>query len=113
AKAGDRLILTKPIGVGIQTTAIERDLLSEEELERVMTVMATLNKTAAEEMQKYDVHACTDITGFGLLGHASEMAKGSGAGLVIKQGQVPILDGTRKLAEQEIVPGGSKANHSW
>lgn len=113
AQAGDRLILTKPIGVGIQTTAIKRDLLTEEQLNKVMNVMATLNKTAAETMQKYDVHACTDVTGFGLLGHASEMAKGSDVGLIVEQSSVPVLQGTRELADQGIVPGGSKANHKW
>ncbi len=113
AKPGDRLIITKPIGVGIQTTAIKRDLLKESELDRVMTVMATLNKEAAEAMQGYHVNACTDITGFGLLGHASEVAKGSDVGLVIHQDQVPVLERTRALAEEGIVPGGSKDNHKW
>ncbi len=113
AQAKDKLILTKPIGVGIQTTAIKRDLLTEEELQRLMQVMATLNKEAAEAMEAYDVHACTDVTGFGLLGHAAEMAKGSGVGLVIHQERVPVLPRTRALAEEGIVPGGSKANHRW
>lgn len=113
AKPGDRLILTKPIGVGIQTTAIKKDLLTPEQLERVMQVMATLNKMPAEIMQNYATHACTDVTGFGLLGHASEMAKGSELGLVIHLEKVPVLDGTRSFAEQGIVPGGSKSNHKW
>jgi selenide,water dikinase len=113
ARAGDRVILTKPIGVGIQTTAIKTDLLSEEELDRLMNVMATLNKVAGEAMENYDVHACTDITGFGLLGHASEVAKGSKMGMVIENGKVPILPRTRELAEEGIVPGGTKANHRW
>ncbi|GGK11896.1 selenide, water dikinase [Caldalkalibacillus thermarum] len=113
AKPGDRLLLTKPIGVGIQTTAIKRDLLSAEELQQVMQVMAALNKTAAEVMADFEVHACTDITGFGLLGHAAEMAKGSQVGLVIQHSKVPVLPGTRRLAEKGIVPGGTKANHRW
>lgn len=113
AKPGDRLILTKPIGVGIQTTAIKRDLMQEEEIERVTEVMATLNKVAAEVMQEFDVHACTDITGFGLLGHASEMAKGSEVGFIIHKEKVPVLPRTRKLAEQGSIPGGTKANHKW
>lgn len=113
AQAGDRLILTKPIGVGIQTTAIKQDLLSATELTRVMDVMATLNKEAAETMQDYAVHACTDVTGFGLLGHASEIAKGSHVELVIQQSKVPVLEGTHRLAEQGIVPGGSIDNHKW
>lgn len=113
AEAGDRLILTKPIGVGIQTTAIKSDKLTEAQLQRVMKVMAELNKTAAEVMQNFNVHACTDVTGFGLLGHASEIAGGSKLGLVIYSKQVPILEGTRELAEQGVIPGGSLDNHRW
>jgi selenide,water dikinase len=110
AKPGDKLILTKPIGVGITTTSIKRGLVSEEEIERVTRVMAALNKTAAEIMGTYDVHACTDVTGFGLLGHASEMAKGSHAGIRIIKDQVPVLERVRELAEAGAVPGGTKNN---
>lgn len=110
AKPGDKLILTKPIGVGILTTSIKRSLLSEEEIDRVTTVMATLNKTAAEVMEPYNVHACTDVTGFGLLGHASEMAKGSQASITIYKEQVPLLPRVRELAEQGVIPGGTKNN---
>lgn len=110
AREGDKLILTKPIGVGILTTSIKKDQLSAEETQRLTTVMSTLNKTAAEVMANYDVHACTDVTGFGLLGHASEMAKGSGHGLIIRQGDVPVLPRVRELAEQGFVPGGTKNN---
>ncbi|GAB7386906.1 selenide, water dikinase SelD [Bacillaceae bacterium] len=113
ARPGDALILTKPIGVGIQTTAIKKDKLTDEQLERVITVMATLNKTAAEVLQGFEVHACTDVTGFGLLGHAKEMASGAGVGLVIEVRQVPVLPGTRELAEAGFVPGGTKANRQW
>lgn len=70
-------------------------MLSEGEIHRVTNVMTTLNKTAAEIMNNYQVHACTDVTGFGLLGHASEMAKGSGVGLEIKKDQVPMLPRVR------------------
>ncbi|MFC3885104.1 selenide, water dikinase SelD [Bacillus songklensis] len=110
AKPGDKLILTKPIGVGILTSSIKRDLLANEEIARVTEVMATLNKTAAETMESYDVHACTDVTGFGLLGHASEMAKGSGVGLRIIKDQVPVLPRVRELAEAGVIPGGTKNN---
>lgn len=113
SKPGDALILTKPIGVGIQTTAIKKDALTDDQLEHVMSIMATLNKTASEVLQEFDVHACTDVTGFGLLGHAKEMACGSGLGLKIFSNQVPVLEGTRKLAEAGFVPGGSKSNHKW
>lgn len=110
AKPGDKLILTKPIGVGILTTSIKNNLLSDEEIARVTKVMTTLNKTAAETMASYHVHACTDVTGFGLLGHASEMAKGSDNGLIIIKDQVPILPRVRELAEGGAVPGGTKNN---
>lgn len=113
AKPGDALILTKPIGVGIQTTAIKKDALTDEQLERVIQVMVTLNKTSSEVLRQFDVHACTDVTGFGLLGHAKEMACGSNVGLNILSDQVPVLEGTRKLAEEGFVPGGTKANHKW
>ncbi|CAM4343144.1 selenide, water dikinase SelD [Paenibacillus alkaliterrae] len=112
AKPGDKLILTKPIGVGILTTSIKKDQLSEEEITRVIGVMATLNKAAAETMEPYDIHACTDVTGFGLLGHASEMAKGSGVGIHIAKGQVPVLPRVRELAEAGFVPGGTKNNYA-
>jgi selenide,water dikinase len=110
AKAGDRLILTKPIGVGILTTSIKKDQLSEEEVQRVTQVMSTLNKQAAETMEPFEVHACTDVTGFGLIGHALEMAKGSGAGIRLQSSKVPVLPRVRELAEQGFVPGGTKNN---
>jgi selenide,water dikinase len=113
AKPGDKLILTKPIGVGILTTSIKKDKLDDEEVARVTQVMSTLNKTAAEIMESYDVHACTDVTGFGLLGHASEMAKGSDAGITIIQEQVPLLPRVRELAEEGFVPGGTKNNFAF
>ncbi|EMR05950.1 Selenide, water dikinase [Bhargavaea cecembensis DSE10] len=112
AKPGDKLILTKPIGVGIYTTALKRGLLSEEDIRDVTKVMTTLNKTAAETMDGYDVHATTDVTGFGLLGHATEMAQGSKTGLVIRSEDVPVLPRTHELAEQGAVPGGTKNNHA-
>lgn len=112
AKPGDALILTKPIGVGILTSSIKKDLLSEEEISRVTSVMAGLNKTAAEVMDRYDVHACTDVTGFGLMGHTLEMAKGSGTGIVIVKDDVPVLPRVREMAEAGVIPGGSKNNHA-
>ncbi|RCW51894.1 selenide, water dikinase SelD [Paenibacillus prosopidis] len=112
AKPGDKLILTKPIGVGILTTSIKKDQLNDEEITRVIGVMATLNKAAAETMEPYDVHACTDVTGFGLLGHASEMAKGSKVGIRISKTLVPVLPRVRELAEAGFVPGGTKNNYA-
>jgi selenide,water dikinase len=110
---GDQLILTKPIGVGILTTAIKRDKLDEESIKQVVQVMATLNKTAAEVAERYEVHAATDVTGFGLLGHASEIARGSKVGLEIEFSKVPILPRTREMALEKTIPGGTKSNHRW
>ncbi|WP_276352341.1 selenide, water dikinase SelD [Cohnella caldifontis] len=110
ARPGDRLILTKPIGVGILTTSLKNGQLDSEEISRVTGVMSTLNKSAAETMEPYDVHACTDVTGFGLIGHALEMAKGSGAGIRLHAGRVPVLPRVRELAEKGFVPGGTKNN---
>ncbi|WP_404450980.1 selenide, water dikinase SelD [Virgibacillus necropolis] len=110
AKPGDKLILTKPIGVGILTTSIKNGLLHNEEIERVTNVMTTLNKTASETMNAYDVHACTDVTGFGLLGHASEMANGSSVDMRIFYDKVPVLPRVKELAEEGSVPGGTKNN---
>lgn len=112
ARPGDKLILTKPIGVGILTTSIKKNLLTEEEIKQVTTVMTTLNKTAAEVMEHYDVHAATDVTGFGLLGHSSEIATGSNVGLTIYSNQVPILPRVRELAEAGSLPGGTKNNYN-
>jgi selenide,water dikinase len=107
---GDKLILTKPIGVGILTTSIKKDRLNEHEIERVTQVMATLNKMAAETMEPFEVHACTDVTGFGLIGHSLEMAKGSGVGIRLIANDVPLLPRVRELAEEGFVPGGTKNN---
>jgi selenide,water dikinase len=113
AKLGDRLILTKPIGVGILTTAIKYDLLNKEEIDEVMTVLATLNKKAADIMENYTVNACTDVTGFGLLGHTLELAKGSQVGVTVSSKDVPILSKASEFAERNIIPGGTRTNHKW
>src|SRR5690606_14394880 len=98
---------------GILTTAIKRELLDQENIKKVTDVMAALNKNAAEVMDRYHVNACTDVTGFGLLGHAMEMAEGSQVGITIQYENVPILPRTKELAEQKVVPGGTKKNHAW
>jgi selenide,water dikinase len=112
AKPGDRIILTKQIGVGILTTSIKKGQLSPEEIQQVTNVMATLNKKAAEAMEPFEVHACTDVTGFGLIGHALEMAKGSGVGIKLSKEHIPILPRVRELAELGFVPGGTKNNNN-
>lgn len=113
AKSGDCLVLTKPIGVGIQTTAIKRDLSDQVKIDRVTKVMATLNKKAAELLKAYSPSAVTDVTGFGLLGHSFEMASGSGVSFYIQRENVPILEGTEELTLAGSVPGGSKKNLQW
>jgi selenide,water dikinase len=113
AKPKDALVITKPIGVGIQTTAIKRNKLTEQQLNKVTETMATLNDKASKLLQQFQPNSVTDVTGFGLLGHAFEMAKGSDVSFKIQLDQVPILDGTTPLAKEDIVPGGSKANHRW
>lgn len=113
AKPGDLLVLTKPIGVGIMTTGIKREAVTVEQEKIVTDVMASLNKLAAEPLHQFSPHAVTDVTGFGLLGHGSEMATGSNVTLEISLSAVPILEGTLDLAKQGVVPGGSKSNHKW
>ena len=113
AKPGDVLVLTKPIGVGILTTGIKRSAVTEEQEKIVTETMAMLNKVACEVLSGFSPSAVTDVTGFGLLGHGSEMASGSNVTLVIEYDKVPILDGALKLAKDGVVPGGSKSNHKW
>lgn len=113
AKPGDKLILTKPIGVGIITTAIKRGKASEDAVRLATETMAALNKTAAETAMEYDVHACTDVTGFGLIGHALEMARGGNVGVVLESGRVPILPETCDYVCEKIFPGGTVRNMEW
>jgi selenide, water dikinase len=113
ALPGDVLVITKPIGVGILTTGIKRGAVTQAQEEIVTATMASLNKTAAELLRKYQPHAVTDVTGFGLLGHGSEMARGSEVSLVIEHQKVPVLEGTLELAKNGVIPGGSKANLKW
>lgn len=110
AKPGDVLILTKAIGTGIITTAFKFDMINEEDLKEAAISMSTLNKAASETMQKIGVNACTDITGFGLLGHGYEMADGSGVELVINSSRVPLMGKVIELIEKDSVPGGAYSN---
>ena len=115
AKEGDKLILTKPLGMGIIGAAIKAEMLSQDDelVQKACEVMTALNKTASELMQEIGVNACTDITGFGLLGHAFEMAKGSGVGISISASDVPILDGSYELAKPDVVPRRSYVNQEF
>lgn len=110
AKMGDLLILTKPLGIGIITTAIKRERASRSAIDKAVSVMSFLNKGASEAMVEVGVSAATDITGFGLLGHMIEMIKGSGVGAKIHLGKVPVLEEAWEYVREGIVPGGSRAN---
>lgn len=110
AKPGDCLVLTKPLGIGIITTAIKGGLAATEVINEAIKTMADLNKTAAEVMAQFPVHACTDISGFGLLGHAGEMARASLVGIEIQSGSVPVIEAAREYAAMGLVPAGTRAN---
>ena len=110
AKPGDALVLTKPIGMGITTKAIKEGVASIEAADEVTYWMSMLNKSAAEIGHRYHVHAATDVTGFGLLGHALEMARGSKVGLRIGANNVPVCQSTFTYAKMGLVPAGSKRN---
>jgi selenide,water dikinase len=112
AQAGDVLLLTKPLGIGILTTAIKRGLASEEVIARAVEVMSTLNRSASEVMVRAGdvVHAATDVTGFGLLGHLSEMLGGGLVGARVEADRVPVLSETWAFAAQNVVPGGTRRN---
>ena len=110
AQVGDALILTKPIGSGILTTAIKQGLLKDEDAQQVILQMAELNKATSEAAHEFEVHACTDITGFGLLGHLLGMMKASGKTAEVRSASVPILDYAYDLAAGGAIPGGTKSN---
>jgi len=112
-KAGDCLILTKPLGTGIINTAIKGGLASNELIDTVTRLMATLNRDAAEVMMEFPVHACTDITGFGLLGHMAEMVIGSGLGIHIQANSVPVLKEALEYAAMGMIPGGMHKNRKF
>ncbi len=113
ALPGDRLILTKPIGSGVITTAAKNDQCSPMVLEAAIKVMTQLNKEASRIMVQYQAHAATDITGFGLLGHALEMAQGSSISLSIEVSKVPFIPGAEDLAQKDLFAGGSRRNWAY
>ena len=110
AKPGDSLFLTKPIGTGIISTAIKRNFASDHIIKEATEIMSTLNYYAANAMKKLRVNACTDITGYGLLGHLSEICKSSKVSAQINFDSIPFIDGVLELAEKNIIPGGTKRN---
>jgi selenide,water dikinase len=110
ARVGDLLVLTKPLGIGIITTAIKAQAADDVIVERALRVMTTLNRAASEAMLSVEAHGATDVTGFGLLGHLAEVVRGSGVGARIWTRRVPLIEGSRELAERGLVPGGSRRN---
>ena len=109
-RVGDRLVLTKPLGSGVLSTAIKRELLDPAEIERVTRVMAALNRGAAEAMLEVGVAACTDVTGYGLLGHLQEMTAASRVAARVQANAVPLLPRVLDLINEGVVPGGSWTN---
>jgi selenide,water dikinase len=118
ARPGDALVLTKPLGIGVTIRAGRSDSadqgssrrLTDAALEEAVTVMCTLNRAAVEAMEGFTIHAATDVTGFGLLGHAFEMMTASGTTAVFRMSEVPLLSQARRLVAEGVVPGGSRAN---
>ncbi len=113
ARVGDKLIITKPLGMGILNNAYRGGILNDETEKNLIEVMTHLNKYAALSFDDYDISSVTDITGFGLLGHAFEMAKGSGTSLIIDSKNVPIIPKTDEMAKMGMVPAGAYNNMGY
>lgn len=113
AKPGDVLLLTKPLGVGILTTSAKADMVDATVMDRIYQQMATLNKAARDIMVKYNVHSCTDVTGFSLLGHSFEMAQGSECTIHIVADEVPYHPEAYELAEMGFIPAGAYRNREY
>ncbi len=113
ARAGDRLVLTKRIGTGVITTALKRGVARAEHVAAAVESMLTLNRRACEAMLEHDAQGCTDITGFGLLGHARELAQASGVTLYLNHTHIDFLPGALDYAERGAVPGGLKNNREF
>ena len=113
AKPGDVLLLTKPLGVGVLTTAAKAGLVEDTVMQRIYRQMAALNKTARDIMVKYRVHSCTDVTGFALLGHSFEMAQGSGCTVHIRTSDVPYHSEAWELADMGFLPAGAYRNRDY
>ena len=110
AQPGDVLVLTKPLGTGIISTAIKKEKATQEIISTAVESMATLNKPGADAMAGLEIHAATDVTGFGLLGHLREMCLASGVSAAINFGDLEFFDGVHELAENDVIPGGTKRN---
>ena len=113
AREGDALILTKPLGTGIITTALKKRKASTKSIDAAVSSMIALNRTASTIMRDFPVHACSDVTGYGLLGHAQEMASGSHVTLVLESSRLPLLRDALRLAERGYLTGGCKRNRDY
>ena len=113
AKPGDVLLFTKPVGIGILTTSAKVGMVSKESMDLALKLMTTLNKSARDIMVKYRVHACTDVTGFGLLGHGLEMAQGSGVELHLDVDQIDLIPEALELANIGMLPEGMYRNRAF
>jgi len=113
ARAGDRLLLTKPLGIGCLTTALKKGVVAPEHVESAHATMARLNRHASAAMVRAGAHAATDVTGYGLLGHAQEMARSAGVSFRIEAGAVPVLPAARPYLRPEFLCGGSKRNEAF
>ena len=113
AQVGDALVLTKPLGTGVLMTAFKRDRLAPEYYDAAVATMMQLNARAAEVMLQFEVHAATDITGFGLVGHSSKMADGSGVTLVFEESDLPLLPGALECCREGLIPGGGTSNREF
>ena len=113
ARTGDKLILTKPLGTGIISTALKAGMVNEETIARLTKCMATLNKKASELMQEIGVNASTDVTGFGLLGHTAQLAQNSQVGINIRHASIPFLPEASELAKQGLAPAGLYRNREF
>jgi selenide,water dikinase len=111
ALPGDVLILTKPLGTGILSTALRKGFAGDDDLAEAVKWMKTLNRAVAETAGDFEIHACTDVTGFGLMGHLSEITRGSGVEAEISFSKVPFMPNVRKYAEMDAIPGGTRGNH--
>lgn len=112
-RTGDRLVLTKPLGTGIVNTAIKAAMAPADLVQKVTRIMTALNRVAAEVMARFDVHACTDVTGFGLLGHLAEMVSGSGRGVRLFSSQVPVIPEAFEFATMGLIPAGAYRNREF
>jgi selenide, water dikinase len=110
---GDALVLTKALGTGIISTALKKGKASKESVDAAVQSMITLNAAASRVARKFPVHACSDVTGYGILGHALEMASGSSVTLVIESAKLPLLHGAPRLAEKGYITGGCKRNREY